>query len=1089
MAQVNKDTSRNNKGLISAINEALLYNGYEQEVFDEAVFHNYLENPIIRHGQLIEDYRKTLYFQDSQWKTFINYSPINIPLPSTDQLFDAYLNEVVTNEELIKKYAQYFNPHFLTGLVVTNRALSGISMEEYKAHYGDSAADQFENKRNLEITWKNKRKFRHGEPVSLTLKVKNIPELTYKVFEIDTETYYKKNNQEINDNLDLDGLIPEKTFKFNYAHPKYQQHLEQFHFEDITAKEKGVFIVEFVGGGMSSRALIKKGALKLYVQEDFQGNKLYIVDEDKKILNGSKTGIFIDGKFHKVNEKHHVLLPFNEAVVNSRATLVHDGFCSLDNIYLPTENYSLKCGVVFNEESIVSGRKLRLIVKNRLLLNESPITLKKLTEYNAEVSLTNYDGITNYKHFKDLKVSDSEDLVLELIVPPMLTQLNVTLRAKLKNLLGKEIDLASTENITLSRDENTDRFITCHLNKNSNGYYIQIVGKNGEPIPNRQVLVQFFKSFGNFNFTKELYTDADGISVIGHLEEMKMIQVRSNSGHFNTRTFLLNNYTNRTSVTQSYNICEGEQLVVPSMGLSLSRRNFELVQYGSVNRTLLKNCFEDITEEKENSQLVLNNLTPGSYEFTYVTNPPTTLNIEVHKANRWDSSCYCIELESEIIEIKSETKQLSVGNISTSGDKVSFKVVSNSLQNLRAHVLAYHHHSQLINVLRDRSSRVDVNFAVRSTALPSYYNSFRSNRVLSDEHVYVNERKNKQTFIGNTLDKPSILLHREKVRETKDDEEVLQTGQDFQADKFMDKSRGLHASAAYRRADIAGAPYGGAAQLTNSYQIINNLDYLADSGRTFLNLKPDANGVIEIQKSDLQGFSYLLVNVSDNTGNVLFDTELDQSVLSKVDLRVAKAKEQGLVYSEDFFTKVATPTTPAVIEDMANTSQYMVEDLGSLLDVLLVICGGNVNKSELQKLKFLVSWHKLSQEEKFKKFEEYGGHELNLFTFFRDRPFFDAHVAPMLRFKAKKEAIDHLLLDDKTHFETLLRPENFEQINMVEGALLVHRLKSSHPDACAQYLDSLKKATRSRQRKLLSAKRLSSSPSSPPKRSTKSSQH
>jgi hypothetical protein len=1054
IAQIKTDTKRNNSGLLSALNEALLYNGYEQEEFDEAVFHAYLENPIIRHGQLIEDFRKRLYFQDSNWKGFVGYRPVNIALPSSDQLFEAYLNHIVTDEALIKKYGQYFNPHYLTGIVVTNRALAGRGMDEYKAHFGEHAADQFENKKNLEITWKNKRRFDHGEQVGLTLKVKNVTELTVKLFEIDTETYYKKNGAEVSDALDLDGLIPEKTLKFTYSYPKSQQHLEHFNFEDITSKDKGVFIFEFVGGGLSSRALIRKGVLKLLVQEHFQGSKLYVIDEHKQICAGPRTGLFLDGKFHKVNEKGYVLLPFNESVVNSRATLCHDGFCSLDNLYLPTENYSLRSGLIFNEESVVSGRKLRLVVKNRLMLNSAPITLKKLTEFHAEVQLTNYEGITNYKHFKDLTLSDAEDLVLELIVPPMLTRLTVTLRAKLKSLTGKDVELANAETVTITRDENSDRLMTCHLNHGPRGHYVEVKGKNGEAIPNQQVIVQLTKNFGNFNFTKELFTDASGQCQLGQLDDVRTVQVRSNSTQFVSRTFLLSNHAEKTSVALNYNICEGEQLVLPSMGLPLSRRHFELVEFTS-GRSLLRSCFDQIAEEKASSQLVLDGLTPGQYEFTYVTNPPTSLSIAVHKAKRWEANPLFLELPHEIIEAKAEAQQLSVGNVQATGEALRFQVVSNSAANVRAHVFAYHHSSQLVNVLRERAARVAVALGVKSTAVPSFHNSFRSNRVLSDEHVYVNERKNKTPFVGNTLDKPSILLHREKVRETKDDEEVLQTGQDFAADRFMGKA--AMASHASLRAGGAGAGMPPGAQLLNSYQIVSGLDFLSDSGRSFLNLKPSAEGEVRVPLADLAGFSHVLISVSDNTGSVLFDSALGQSVLTTSDLRVAKAKEQGLVYSEDFFARVAQAGQPVVLEDMANTSQYIVDDLASLLDVLLVIAGGSVNKAELQKFKFLVGWHKLGHEDKCKKFEEFGGHELNLFTYFRDRAFFDAHVAPMLHFKAKKETLDYLLLDDRVQFEGLLRPENFSSISMLEGALLVHRLRTSHPEVCAQYLDSIKK--------------------------------
>jgi hypothetical protein len=164
-----------------------------------------------------------------------------------------------------------------------------------------------------------------------------------------------------------------------------------------------------------------------------------------------------------------------------------------------------------------------------------------------------------------------------------------------------------------------------------------------------------------------------------------------------------------------------------------------------------------------------------------------------------------------------------------------------------------------------------------------------------------------------------------------------------------------------------------------------------------------------------------------------------------------------MIYTEEFFPTSVLKGQKTEISDMNNTSTYMVEDLNSALDVLLVIAGGGVNKTEIGKWRFLVSWNKLSDEEKFKKFEEYGGHELNLFAYLRDRTFFDAHIKPMLRCKAKKELIDYLLTDDVEYYQKMLSAENFDKINFAEGILLVLKLKDSQNALCQDYLESLRK--------------------------------
>ena len=1059
LEKAKKDTESWTDGLSSALHEALLINGYELEEYDPNIFREYLKYPMFRHNQYNKVYYDRISTQSSGWKDLIRYQPVNIPNPDLHTVFESYLKNLIDVHSMIKELEGFFNIDFLINLDVTNRVLKGGSLDEYKTKFGEHAATTLENKKQLEILRRNKRRFGKDDEVKLTLEVKNVAELTYKIFEVDTETFYKKNLTEISDSLDLDGLIPEKIYKLTYAQKKHHAHIEDFSFPDIQAKAQGVFIVEFVGGGISSRALIRKGALSIFSEPDFQGIKVYVIDESKKICGGSKTGIFIDGKFHAFNERHFVLLPFNESHMNKQAIICHEGFHALGDVSIPSENYELRTAVIFNEESIVAGRKLRVIVKNKLLLNSMPITLKKVEEFNGEIQMTNYDGITNYKHFKDLKLSDSEDLVLEFIVPPMLTRLEVKVNGKLKNLLKKDVFIANSETITINRNEGTDMFITSYLNRDEKGHYVELRGKNGEAIPNRQVVIGFVKNFGNFSFTNELYTDAHGIARLGVLDDIKSLSVRSNSNAFQARAFVIDEVENQMDINNSYQICEGDQLVLPNMRLAFSRENFDLIKLSSVNRSPLNSFFNCITEEKEAGLLVIKGLTRGSYQFVYNIHSGKSVTIVVHQAQRWDCSDMFLELKDRLVEVKNEIKYLTVSGIKHDPSSLNFKVISNSLDNARVHIFGYHHQSHLLQVLQQRSSRVRPSFGGREVVVKPKYNNYRSNRVLSDEHVYVNERKNKQTFIGNTLDKPSILLHREKVRETKDDEEVLNQGGDFSQDNFKEREeRAMERAVGSARRGYAGgsgAPPG--ASLASSYAINSNIDYLVESGKSLVNIKPSADGSVSVPLADFAHYSHLLINITDNAGNLFYALDHNKSAPQKLDLRVAKAKEQGLVYSEDFFTIAARQEKPGVIEDLAATSNYMIEDLSSLLDVLLVIAQGGVNKTELQKWKFLSTWHKLDDDEKFKKLEEYGGHELHIFTFFRDRAFFDAHINPMLRYKAQKELIDYLLLDERDKFESKLRAEHFNQFNILEGVLLAYRLRETNPQACSNYLESLRK--------------------------------
>lgn len=85
---------------------------------------------------------------------------------------------------------------------------------------------------------------------------------------------------------------------FEYGEiPPNKKHIESFTFPELVGKV-GLFILELIGNGMSARAIIKKGSLSLIHMPTTSGHIAYVLDENKKICNGPKTGIFFDGEFY-----------------------------------------------------------------------------------------------------------------------------------------------------------------------------------------------------------------------------------------------------------------------------------------------------------------------------------------------------------------------------------------------------------------------------------------------------------------------------------------------------------------------------------------------------------------------------------------------------------------------------------------------------------------------------------------------------------------------------------------------------------------------------------------------------------------------
>jgi hypothetical protein len=100
------------------------------------------------------------------------------------------------------------------------------------------------------------------------------------VFEFNTETYYLKNLQPINKAVNLDGLEASEKLQYNYEQPPNIKFKKTFSFPQLAGRV-GLFIVEFIGNGVSARAVIKKGSLSLVHRSTIAGHLLYILDEKK----------------------------------------------------------------------------------------------------------------------------------------------------------------------------------------------------------------------------------------------------------------------------------------------------------------------------------------------------------------------------------------------------------------------------------------------------------------------------------------------------------------------------------------------------------------------------------------------------------------------------------------------------------------------------------------------------------------------------------------------------------------------------------------------------------------------------------------
>ena len=86
-----------------------------------------------------------------------------------------------------------------------NAYLNNLPYDPNDEHY-KRAAQIHQDETYIELSHYNKKQFEVNEEVELFVNIKNVLKLQVKVFEINTDNYYRKNMTNFTTDINLDGL-------------------------------------------------------------------------------------------------------------------------------------------------------------------------------------------------------------------------------------------------------------------------------------------------------------------------------------------------------------------------------------------------------------------------------------------------------------------------------------------------------------------------------------------------------------------------------------------------------------------------------------------------------------------------------------------------------------------------------------------------------------------------------------------------------------------------------------------------------------------------------------------------------------------
>src|SRR4029079_8060835 len=164
----------------------------------------------------------------------------------------------------------------------------------------------FKDRIDIDFDFANKTDYASDEVVKLDLFVKNVPQLLVKVFEVNTRTVYRTRLAEVDTDINLDGLVANSERSAKYEDSPLRRLERRFEFPELS--KPGVYVIDFIGGGKSSRALIRKGKLHSLVNTSTAGHTIQIVDEKNQPVNDAT--VWLSGQEYSPDKDGSITVPF-----------------------------------------------------------------------------------------------------------------------------------------------------------------------------------------------------------------------------------------------------------------------------------------------------------------------------------------------------------------------------------------------------------------------------------------------------------------------------------------------------------------------------------------------------------------------------------------------------------------------------------------------------------------------------------------------------------------------------------------------------------------------------------------------------------
>jgi hypothetical protein len=906
----------------------------------------------------------------------------------------------VTDQKSYNRFHQYLDDTWIQNIFVeTNIVNMQGDMEEWFSLIPQHQFQEIKDRVDIDFAIDNQSFFSVDDPVKLQLYIKNVSTLIVKIFEINTFNYYSIYYKEPDTHINLDGLSPTYEKIYTYDVPPFLRSLKTFDFPKIN--KPGVFVVEFIGNGKSSRALIRKGKIFFIESIGPAGHELKVFNENNQ--NIPDAVIQFDGYEYKPDNQGIIIIPFSTHPEYQPVIIKHQDFCSLSGFEHLSEKYALDVGFYVDRESLLPQMTSNVLIRPTLRLNGHPISLSLLKNISLTIESTDIDGVSASKEIQDVKLFENQESVYEFQVPENLASIHFKLSAKIDNISQQKTESLNDDAVfQLNGIDQTPHFENLLLHHENNTYTLEVLGKNGEPRIHRAVKIELKHQYFSRVLFQHFQTDKNGRIHLGALKNISHIKA-SCTGDYSCHWDL---YLSKAAYPSHINAHVDETIQLPYDRHNKDKNCALFEKRGST-------WFADLSHViiYKKGCIQIKGLVPGSYDL-FLKSINVHITICIDKGIRQDDI-----ILSDHSALKIENSRYPfIDNIDVNDNEIAIKT-GNINEFTRLHVLAtrflpaYSTIDHLLPIETIAGNRIQKSKPV------SHYISGRN---IGDEYRYILDRKYVDKYPGNMLSKPGLLLNPWCIRKTDTQK------QDLKPDELYES----YAPVPEMSVNNLREDYHDGYDTSPKSDRFSTFNFLNETSLMRFNLRPDKNGLITLKRKEFNAFRHVHLLLVDPSNTVYQSVSLPKATIVTRDVRLQKAFNLDQHFTEQKRISILQTGETLTLTDITTTKFEIYDTIAKVFDLLQTIS----NDSVLTEFEFIVKWPNLGKVEKQKYYSEKACHELNFFLFHKDRPFFNDVIRPYICNKKDKTFMDQWLLEnDLSAYTTLFA---FSKLNIAEKILL-----------------------------------------------------